>query len=136
MAAPVPRYVEPVTTGETQAFWDAAKHGRFLLRRNRTTGRAHWYPRGLCPFDGGETEWFEASGKGRIYSLSVMRKATPVYVIAYVTLDEGPTMMTNIVGCDPDSVRIDDRVEIAFVTTEAGAALPMFRPSLSEGGLK
>jgi uncharacterized protein len=119
---------EPMPTGETREFWDAAKQGRFLLRRSKTTGRAHWYPRSICPFDGSETEWFEASGQGEIYSLSVMRKAVPVYVMAYVTLDEGPTMMTNIVECDPDALRIGDRVELVFVATEGGNALPMFRP--------
>ncbi len=129
---PLPRrYPEPVPTGETQSFWDAAREGRFLLRRAIATGRAHWYPRTMCPFDGGETEWFEASGKGRIYTFSVMRRTTPVYVIAYVTLAEGPTMMTNIVECDPDTLRIGDAVELAFVTTDAGAALPMFRPATS-----
>ena len=120
---------EPIPTGETRPFWDAAREGRFLLRRNPTTGRAHWYPRTVCPFDGGATEWFEASGRGTIYSFSVMRKAVPVYVMAYVTLAEGPTMMTNIVDCDPDTLRIGDPVELVFVTTEAGAALPMFRPA-------
>ena len=64
-----------------------------------------------------------------IYSFSVMRRADPVYVIAYVTLAEGPTMMTNIVDCDPDALRIGDEVEVAFVRTEGGAALPMFRPA-------
>jgi uncharacterized OB-fold protein len=121
-------YPEPVPTGETQEFWDAARQGRFLLRRAKSTGRAHWYPRTLCPFGGGETEWFEASGQGEIYAFSVMRKAAPVYVMAYVTLAEGPTMMTNIVDCDPDRLRIGDKVELVFVTTPAGAALPMFRP--------
>jgi len=119
---------EPIPTGETQEFWDAAREGRFLLRRSKETGRAHWYPRTLCPFGGGETEWFEASGRGTIYSFSVMRKANPVYVMAYVTLDEGPTMMTNIVDCDPDRIRIGDKVQLKFVSTEGGNALPMFRP--------
>lgn len=128
MAPTERRYPDPTPTGETQAFWDAAKEGRFLLRRAISTGRAHWYPRSLCPFGGGETEWFAGSGKGEIYSFSVMRKAVPVYVIAYVTLAEGPTMMTNIVQCDPDSLRIGDAVELVFVATENGGALPMFRP--------
>jgi uncharacterized OB-fold protein len=48
--------------------------------------------------------------------------------MAYVTLAEGPTMMTNIVDCDPDRLRIGDPVEVAFVATANGGALPMFRP--------
>jgi uncharacterized OB-fold protein len=128
MTEAVRRYPDPTPSGETQAFWDAAKEGRFLLRRCKETGKSHWYPRTLCPFTGGETEWFEASGKGHVYSFSVMRKAVPVYVMAYVTLAEGPTMMTNIVDCDPDRLRIGDPVEVAFVATANGGALPMFRP--------
>ena len=123
---------EPMPTGETQAFWDATKASRFLLRRSKTTGRPHYYPRSICPFDGSETEWFEASGRGVIYSFSVMRRAVPVYVMAYVTLAEGPTMMTNIVECDPDALRIGDPVELVFVTTEGGNSLPMFKPAHKE----
>ena len=122
------RYSDPIPTAETQPFWDAAQEGKLLLRHSVETGRAHWYPRSICPFTGSATEWREASGRGRIYSFSVMRRATPSYVMAYVTLEEGPTMATNIVECDPDTLRIGDPVTVTFVTTEGGFALPVFRP--------
>ena len=54
-----------------------------------------------------------------IYSYSVMRRAEPVYVMAYVTLDEGPTMMTNLVDCDPDAVTVGARVCIVFKPSPA-----------------
>ena len=69
-----------------------------------------------------------ASGKGRIYSYSVMRRVAPPYAIAYVTLDEGVTMMTNIVDCDLDRISIGQEVEATFPTTEGGYAVPVFRP--------
>jgi uncharacterized OB-fold protein len=122
------RYPDPIPSAETQPFWDAARAGKLLLRHAVTTGRAHWYPRSLCPFTGEATEWREASGRGTIYSFSVMRRATPPYVMAYVTLMEGPTVMTNIVECDPDTIRIGDAVSVTFVTSEGGFALPVFRP--------
>ena len=84
---------DPQPTVETQPFWDAAREGRFLVKRCRACGKAHWYPRTHCPFcASADTEWTEAGGEGSIYSYSVMRRADPVYVMAYVTLDEGPTM--------------------------------------------
>lgn len=122
-------FIEPVPTPETEAFWNAAKQGRFLVRRCKACGRSHWYPRSICPFcASSETEWIEGSGKGTIYSYSVMRRAPVPYAMAYVTLAEGPTMMTNIVDCDFDAIRVGDKVQVKFVTTPEGNALPMFAP--------
>jgi uncharacterized OB-fold protein len=122
-------YIEPQPTPETQVFWDAAKEGRFLTKHCRSCGRSHWYPRSHCPFCASpDTEWMEASGRGVIYSYSVMRRAKPTYVMAYVTLEEGPTMMTNLVDCDPDTLKIGDAVSVCFVQTAEKHALPMFRP--------
>jgi uncharacterized OB-fold protein len=122
----------PPITPESAPFFAAAKEGRFLIRRCGACGKAHWYPRALCPFCFGETTWEEASGKGRIYSYSVMRRASPPYAIAYVTLAEGPTMMTNLVDCDFDALGIGQDVSLVFKPSENGTPVPCFRP-LSEG---
>lgn len=115
---------------ETRAFWDALAQGRFLLRHCRTCERAHWYPRAVCPHCAGtETEWREASGKGRIYSYSISRTVQPQYAIAYVTLAEGPTMMTNIVDGDLERIAIDAVVELAPGHSAEGTTLPVFRLS-------
>jgi uncharacterized OB-fold protein len=119
----------PPITPESAPFFEAARQGRFLIRRCGSCGKAHWYPRALCPFCFGETTWEEASGKGRIYSYSVMRRASPPYVIAYVTLDEGPTMMTNLVECDLDRLAIGQAVSLAFKPSADGTPIPCFRPS-------
>ena len=80
----------PPTNPETQACWDAASQGKLLIKRCAACGESHWYPRALCPFCGSDrTEWQDSAGRGVIYSYSVMRRATPPYVLAYVTLDEG-----------------------------------------------
>lgn len=122
-------YIEPQPTPETMAFWDAAKEGRFLVKGCRACGKAHWYPRNHCPFcASSDTHWVDSPGDGVIYSYSVMRRAKPTYVMAYVTLAEGPTMMTNLVDCDPDALRIGDKVGVTFVKTAEGHALPMFKP--------
>ena len=57
-----------------------------------------------------------------------MRRVEKPFAIAYVTLDEGVTMMTNIVECDLDGIAIGQEVEVTFRTTEGGHALPVFRP--------
>ncbi|MDP6343504.1 MAG: Zn-ribbon domain-containing OB-fold protein [Alphaproteobacteria bacterium] len=122
-------YPEPSINLETERYWQAAKDGVLLLKKCNDCGKTHFYPRAICPHClGGDTEWYEASGRGRIYTYSVMRRAATPYAIAYVTLDEGVTMMTNIVECDLDGIEIGQEVEVTFRATEGDQALPVFRP--------
>lgn len=119
----------PIVDPATKAFWQATQQRSLRLKRCTGCGKTHWYPRLLCPYCLGETEWREASGKGAIYSVSVTRRAGPIpYAIAYVSLDEGVTMLTNIVDCDLDSLRIGQRVRVVFKPAEDGAMVPMFTP--------
>jgi uncharacterized OB-fold protein len=130
MAAKEIKYVAPTIYPETQNYWDAASEGKLLVKRCLDCGEHHHFPRESCPFCFGErTEWRNASGQGTIYSYSVMRRAAVPYVIAYVTLAEGATMMSNIVDCDPDKLRIGQTVEVTFRPSEGGPALPMFKPA-------
>ncbi|MDA8050333.1 MAG: Zn-ribbon domain-containing OB-fold protein [Rhodospirillales bacterium] len=120
----------PEPNPETAPYWDAAKNGTLFVRRCAACGRAHHYPRTLCPFCfSDKTEWQAASGNGTVYSFSVMLRAPAPYAIAYVTLDEGTTMLTNIVDCDFESIRMGMRVRLVFKPTEGGAPLPMFTPA-------
>ena len=119
----------PDTNPETKPYFDGCAAGKFLIRRCTSCKKAHWYPRELCPFCFGTCAWEDGSGKGKIYSLSVMKRAEVPYCIAYVTLDEGPTMMTNIVDCDLDSIRIGQPVKLKFVPSEGGPPMPMFTPA-------
>ncbi|WP_375779421.1 Zn-ribbon domain-containing OB-fold protein [Bradyrhizobium sp. ma5] len=117
-------------TPESRAAGEAAASGRLLLRSCRSCGQVHYYPRPICPFCfGADTEWVEAKGTGRIYSFSVNRQGNNPYIIAYVALEEGPIMMTNIVDTPPDSVAIDQRVELVFEKDASGAPVSMFRAS-------
>ena len=113
----------------TEPYWAAARQGVLRLRRCTACAQVHWYPRPLCPFCMGDTEWVDARGKGEIYSVSVTRRAGPVpYALAYVRLDEGVTLMTNIVDCDLDALRIGQRVKVCFKPAEGDAMVPMFTP--------
>ena len=119
----------PINT-ETQPFWDAAGQGKLLYKKCAACGEPHFYPRPYCPFCfSDQVEWQEASGRGTIYTYSVMRRAPVPYAIAYVTLAEGPTMMTNIVDCDLDSIKIGQAVRLVFKPSDGGAPVPMFTPT-------
>src|SRR5690606_28201531 len=119
----------PLLNAELKPSFDAAAEGKLLVRRCRDCGEAHFYPRSICPHCFSErTEWQASAGAGTVYSYSVMRVGGP-FVIAYVTLDEGPTMLTNIVDCDPESVRIGQRVRVVFRPTDGDSVVPMFAPA-------
>ncbi|MBM4226916.1 MAG: Zn-ribbon domain-containing OB-fold protein [Gammaproteobacteria bacterium] len=110
-------------------YWEAARAGRLLLRRCNACSELHYYPRPLCPFClSADGEWVEASGEGVIYSWSVERRANPPYAIAFVTLREGPTLMSNIVDCDLDGLAIGQPVRLKFEERE-GQPSPVFRPA-------
>ena len=121
----------PQPNPETQPYWDAAAAGELVLKKCNACGELHFYPRSICPFCfSDDTTWQEASGEGTIYTYSVMRRGAPVpYAIAYVTLAEGVTMMTNIVDCDLDAVRIGQKVRVVFKPSEGGPPVPMFTPA-------
>jgi uncharacterized OB-fold protein len=121
----------PIADPDTEQFWLAAKDGNLMIGHCNSCGEKHYYPRGMCPHCGSaKVELIRSSGKGEIYSWSVLRRADPPFAIAYVTLDEGPTMMTNIIECDLDNLHIGQRVELKFSPTEEkdGPPVPTFKP--------
>lgn len=117
----------PGINAETQAYWEAAAASRLLVKQCRACGKPHFYPRSQCPHcRSHDTEWKDASGRGRIYSYTVARRANPVTAVAYVTLDEGVTMFTNLVDCDFDALKIGQPVKVAFRKGDDGLTRPVF----------
>jgi len=115
---------------DNEAFVAAAREGRFVLRGCDDCGRTHWYPRAVCPHCmSANTQWKPASGRGTVYSFSTMRRVEPPYTLAYVTLDEGPTMMTNLVGAAPDAWHIGMAVRVRFEPSEDGTPVAVFAPA-------
>lgn len=143
MSAEAGAYAKPLPEGNgtTEPFWTAAREHRLLLQRSQTTGRYVFYPRAVSPFGAGDTlEWVEASGRGTVYSYTVARRATAPqwegegpYVIAIVALEEGVHMTANIIGCDPETVRIGLPVEVAFVDVTPEVTLVQWRPAPAVG---
>ena len=123
-------YSDPDINMETTVYWESAKNGKLLVKTCKACGKLHYYPRTICPHClSSDTDWVEASGKGTIYTYSVMRRTETPYVIAYVTLEEGVTMLSNIVECDVDGVAVGQTVEVVFRDTQGGHSLPVFRPA-------
>ena len=119
----------PVPLEDAKEFWDGAARGEFMIKFCEACGKAHHYPRARCPHCFSErTVWRNGSGRGTVYSWTVFRRGPAPYAIAYVELDEGPRILTNLVECNLDRIAIGDRVEVVFTPTQGGPPVPMFRP--------
>ena len=113
---------------EQEHFWRAAAEGKFLLPRCVDTGKFFFYPREHSPFTGGATEWVESEGLGEVYTCSVNYRAKEPYCIAYIKLDEGPIMLSNVIADDLDSVVIGQRVKVCLMPDKDGRVAPFFKP--------
>ena len=132
----------PHASWETRGYWEGAGRGTLVLQKCRNCSLVQHRPRGVCAhcLKSADLEHFPASGRGEIYSYTVTEQnqakgfaeACP-YVMAYVTLEEGPRLLTVIVDCDPDVVTIGMPVAAGFVNQERDDrevfAIPVFRPS-------
>ncbi len=127
--------VVPEPTPWSEPFWHGARDSQLLLPWCVECGRPFFYPRPFCPRCLGKNiDWRLATGRGSIYSYTVVRSNPPTafrsavpFVIAIVRLDEGVQLLTNVVG-DLDALRCDAPVEVVFEPVNVGEfALPKFR---------
>lgn len=127
MARTIP---SPAPSSDTQPFWDAANSDEFMLRYCNSCSKPHWYPRAICPLCGSaDTKWRSGSGKGTIFACSVLRRTETPYCLAYIALDEGPVILSNVIADDLDTVRIGQRVSVTFAASEDGQKVPVFTPA-------
>jgi uncharacterized OB-fold protein len=117
-------------------YWRSAADGKVLYQECPACGHRQFYPRVVCTKCGATPEWRTASGKGTVHTFTVIRQnyAAPFreqlpYVVAMVELDEGPRMMTNLTGCEPDDVRVGMPVEAYTVPVDEEIGLPFWRPA-------
>lgn len=132
-----PQYARPEVDWESRAYWEGAGRGELVLQRCRACQVVQHRPRGFCvSCSSDDIEHFVASGRGEVYTYSIVRQnqmpqfrnALP-YVVAYVQLEEGPQLLTNIVGCEPEAVSIGMLVHVDFVPTDGGLGVPRFVPA-------
>jgi uncharacterized OB-fold protein len=131
------RFDLPTPDPSTQHFWDGTKEGKLRIRRCGDCGRAHFYPRPFCPYCWSENvSWEDASGQATLYTYSIVyvndlppfNERVP-YVAAVVDLDEGPRMMTNVVDCALEELRVGMALDVIFRQETDDITLPVFRPA-------
>ena len=133
------RFDLPTPDESTQPFWDGTREGRLLIRRCRDCGKAHFYPRPFCPRCWSQrVEWEDASGKATLYTYSVVYQNDHPpfperlpYVAAVVDLEEGPRMMTNVVDCQFDELRVGMPLEVTYRQETEEITLAVFRPAVA-----
>jgi uncharacterized OB-fold protein len=121
------RAPDPYGDPNTYPFWDAARTRRLLIQRCTACGANQFYPRPFCLRCQGGVEWVEASGHGVVYAQTEVHVEVPgglplPYTVAVVELDEGPRLMTHIVG---GAVPIGGRVRVDWRDREGGLP-PLF----------
>ena len=131
----------PAITTEAKPFWDAAAEQKLMIQRCQECNAWVWTPRPSCNECGSErVEWTQVSGKGEVYSFTVIRQVVGraaskafepdiPYVIAWVDLDEGPRLITNIIGCPVENVKLGMKVSVQFEKASEKVWLPKFKPS-------
>ena len=138
MSQEVYRKTIPVPTPETQFFWDKCKEHELWLQRCQACQHVFFYPRLHCPQClSDNVPGFRASGKGTLWTYMINHRAVPgfeddaPYAIAIVQLEEGPRMMSNIVGIEntPENLVLDMPLEVVFEDATEEISIPKFRPT-------
>ena len=126
----------PVPSEDSKPFWEATRKGELRLQRCLDCGSFRFPPGVLCPeCSSASSEWMPVSGRGKVHSFVVFHRAYhPAfaqdlpYAVACVELEEGPRLLSNIVGVEPAQIRCDMAVEVLFEKVSEEISLPKFRP--------
>ena len=125
----------PETDTDAAPFWKGAAQGKLMIQRCTQCGHHQHYARPFCiKCRSAAVEMVEASGRGTVYSFTVIHRGpyddipTP-YVVGLIRLEEGPTLLSNVVGCDPASLKCDMAVEVSYQPLKDEIVLPVFGPA-------
>jgi uncharacterized protein len=131
---PLPR---PLSPEVSRPFWEAAKRHELVMPRCTICDHLFFYPRSECPRClSNHLEWMQVSGRGRLHTYTIVyqpanaafRDDTP-YIYAVVQLDEGPRLVSNVVQCDLDAVKVDMPLEAIFDDVTPEWTLVKFKPA-------
>ena len=126
---------EPVPGPVSAPYWEGCARGELLFQRCRDCGGATHTPAVICAVcTSRQLVWEPSAGTGTVYSYTVVwRPVSPQFEVPYVPIivdmAEGWSILSNLVGCEHDEVRVDLPVEVVFHTLEGGTAIPYFRPA-------
>ena len=129
MPRPLPR-----VNRDSAKYWESARAHELQLQRCDNCSKLRFYPSLSCRYCGSlDFEWTPISGKGEVYTYSIVYRAPGAsysdllpLVVAMITLDEGPSMMSNVIGVDPSEVKIGMRVRLAYEDVNEAWTLPVF----------
>lgn len=124
----------PVADALSSTYWQGTREHKLMIQRCPVTQRYQWYPRGHSVHSpGARPEWVQASGRGRLFTYSVIHRGngtTPVpYLCAVIELEEGVLFTSTLKGIDEAAVRIGMPVEVGFEDVGADLVLPFFMPA-------
>ena len=126
----------PGPTFDTQPFWDYCKKHELRLQKCTNCGYVRFPPGVTCPkCQSMEAEWVKLSGKGKVFTFTVFHHIYNKsftddipYDVASVELEEGPRIMSNIIGCKLEDIKIGMPVEVYFEDITDEFTLPKFKP--------
>jgi uncharacterized OB-fold protein len=127
----------PEPSAESEPFWSGAREERLVIPKCRSCGSTWFPPTHACPSCGSSDHaWVDASGRGTVFSFVVVHRvyhpgfASKVpYVVAIIELDEGPRILSNVVGIPPEEVRCDMPVRVTFQERRGDMTIPQFVPA-------
>lgn len=127
----------PDPDGPSRVYIEHCQRHELWLQRCLSCGAIQFGVRTVCADClSREIEGFKSSGRGKVHTFSVVRRAPTEawradcpYVIAIVELDEGPRMMAQVKRCDPDQVKCEMDVKVFFEDVAVGISLPQFEPA-------
>ncbi len=127
----------PHPTADSVPFWKAAAEHRLILQHCNACGATRFPPSPVCPECGSdEATWQDVSGRGRIFSFVTYHRlyhkgweGELPYTVAIIALEEGPRILSGLVGIAPDKVVCDMPVRVVFEDVAEGVSLPKFTPA-------
>jgi len=119
----------------SKPFWEGCRNHELLIQKCEECLKFIMYPKLFCPHClSSKLQWVKSSGKGRIYTYSVVYSYAPTqfssdvpYVVAVIELEEGVRMMSNVVECRPEEIQCDKTVEVIFHKVNEDVTLPKFK---------
>jgi uncharacterized protein len=138
MTQQIPTYGKPLpgVDEENKPFWEFCKQHELRVQKCEQCGKLFYPSSMMCPScQSMKSEWVKLSGKGRVYSFIKVRRATHPgfakevpYIAAIIETEEGPRLISNVIGCNADEVKIDMPVEVVFEDVTKEISLPKFKP--------
>jgi uncharacterized OB-fold protein len=128
-----------ITWPQAREYWEGAKNHELRIQRCSDCGTFRWYPKPMCPqCRSMRAQWAKVNGTGKVFSYTIgyrgfgndwLKDRLPL-IVAVVALDEIPhvRLLTNILECTPEEVRVDLPVEVTFEDVTRDVTLPQFKP--------